>query len=79
MLNENFRDMLLALNDAGAKFLLTTISRVRFEDAWKNRLTVEIEGIPIAVIGLKDLLLNKQSTGREKDAADIPLIKRLLG
>lgn len=111
MLNENFRDMLLALNDANVEFLLvgaptyqvtvddfatpgivfqigvppqridilTTISGVQFEEAWKNRLTVEIEGIKIAVLGLQDLLLNKQSTGREKDAADIPLIKRLIG
>lgn len=149
MLNENFRDMLLALNDADVEFLLvgayalaahgcpratgdidfwvradsenarrvfsaltafgaptyqvsvgdfatpgivfqigvppqridilTTISGVQFEEAWKNRLTVEIEGITVAVLGLQDLLSNKQSTGREKDAADIPLIKRLLG
>ena len=149
MLNENFRDMLLALNDASVEFLLvgayalaahgcpratgdidfwvransenaervfsaltafgaptdqvsiddfatpgivfqigvppqridilTMISGVQFEEAWKNRLTVEIEGITVSVLGLQDLLLNKQSTGREKDAADIPLIKRLLG
>jgi predicted nucleotidyltransferase len=59
--------------------ILTTISGVQFEEAWKNRLTVEIEGITVAVLGLQDLLLNKQSTGREKDASDIPLIKRLLG
>jgi hypothetical protein len=37
------------------------------------------QGITVAVLGLQDLLLNKLSTGREKDAADIPLIKRLLG
>ena len=55
------------------------ISGVEFEEAWKNRLTVEIEGITISVLRLQDLLLKKQSTGREKDAADIPLIKRLLG
>lgn len=128
MLNENFRDMLLALNDAGVKYplvgayalaahgspratgdidfwveadaenamcvwsalvafgaptsqisvddfstpdivfqiglppqcidILTSISGVDFPDAWKSRLVVEIEGMSVPVLSLKDLLLN---------------------
>lgn len=149
MLNENFRDMLLALNDAGVDYLLvgayalaahgspratgdidfwvradidnakrvwsalisfgaptaqvtihdfatpdivfqiglpperidilTSISGVEFADAWNSRLEVEIEAMTVPVLGLKDLLVNKSSSGREKDKADIPTIKRLLG
>ena len=149
MLNENFRDMLLALNDAGVEYLLvgayalaahgspratgdidfwvradienskrvwsalisfgaptseitvndfatagivfqiglpperidilTSISGVNFADAWTCRLVVEIDGMSVPVLGLKDLLVNKSSSGREKDNADIPTIKRLLG
>jgi len=42
-------------------------------------LVVEIDGMSVPVLGLKDLLVNKSSSGREKDNADIPTIKRLLG
>ena len=59
--------------------ILTSISGVDFPDAWKSRLVVEIDGMSVPVLGLKDLLLNKSSTGRDKDKADVPTIKRLLG
>ena len=148
MLNENFRDMLFALNDAGVEYLLvgayalaahgspratgdidfwvrsdaenakrvwssliafgaptsqitfedfaapdivfqigvppqridilTSISGVNFADAWLGKLLVEIDGMNVPVLGLQDLLINKSSSGREKDTADIPTIKRLL-
>lgn len=149
MLNENFRDMLLALNDADVEYLLvgayalaahgspratgdidfwvradaenavrvlsalvsfgapmsqitvddfstpgivfqiglppqridilTSISGVNFADAWNSRMVVNIEGMSVPVLGLQDLLINKSSTGRDKDIADIPIIKKLLG
>ncbi len=90
MLNENFRDMLCALNDASVEYLLvaltpqridilTSISGVEFAQAWNSRLLVKIDGMSVPVLGLHDLLTNKLSTGREKDLADIPTIKRLLG
>ena len=59
--------------------ILTSISGVNFADAWTCRLVVEIDGMSVPVLGLKDLLVNKSSSGREKDNADIPTIKRLLG
>lgn len=59
--------------------ILTSISGVEFSDAWSSRLLVEIEGISVPVLGLRELLRNKSSSGREKDNADLPAIKRLLG
>jgi hypothetical protein len=59
--------------------ILTSISGVEFSQAWNSRLVVEIDGMSVPVLGLNDLLTNKLSTGREKDLADIPTIKRLLG
>lgn len=149
MLNENFKDMLLALNDAGVEYLLvgayalaahgspratgdidfwvradlenakrvwralasfgapmheitvedfsvprivfqigvpperidilTYISGVDFTEAWPARMTVEIDGINVPVLGLNELYRNKASSGREKDNADLPTIRRLLG
>jgi hypothetical protein len=58
--------------------ILTSISGVTFLNAWSSRFTIEVEGMTIPVLGLRDLLTNKQSTGRDKDAADIPAIKKLL-
>lgn len=59
--------------------ILTSISGVEFAQAWNSRLIVKIDGMSVPVLGLNDLLTNKLSTGREKDLADIPTIKRLLG
>lgn len=59
--------------------LLTSISGVNFEDAWPTRILIEIDGLHVPVIGLEELLKNKESSGRDKDCVDIPTIKRLLG
>lgn len=58
--------------------LLTSISGVEFESAWESRHAVDLDGIPVPVIGLKDLYANKIASGREKDAADIALLRPLL-
>ncbi|MFO0011626.1 MAG: hypothetical protein ACK553_02705 [Planctomycetota bacterium] len=44
-----------------------------------NDAKVEIDGLQVPVIGLEELLKNKESSGRDKDIADIPTIQRLLG
>jgi hypothetical protein len=59
--------------------ILTSIAGVEFSEAWESRLVVEVDGTTVPVLSLKDLLTNKTSSGREKDAVDIPVIKRLLG
>jgi hypothetical protein len=39
--------------------LLTVVDGVRFEDAWRDRASVEIEGLRIPVISRAHLILNK--------------------
>ncbi len=51
--------------------LMTGISGVGFEEAWRNRLTITLEGQLVPVIGLTELLRNKAATGRPKDQADL--------
>jgi hypothetical protein len=58
--------------------ILTSISGVEFSTAWESRIVVDIDELSIPVLALKDLLTNKSSTGRDKDQADIPVIRRLL-
>lgn len=50
--------------------VLTSITSVSFYDAWPHRKSIEVDGIPISIIGREDLLRNKMSTGRTKDRAD---------
>lgn len=51
--------------------IITSIDGVTFEQAWPERKQIEIEGLTVLVIGRHHLLINKQSTGRKKDLADV--------
>jgi hypothetical protein len=50
--------------------VLTSITAVSFDDAWPHRKCIEVDNIPISVIGHEELLRNKRNTGRTKDRAD---------
>lgn len=51
--------------------VLTNVSGLEFDAAWENRVATVLEGIPVYVIGLTDLVKNKSATGRDKDRVDI--------
>lgn len=55
--------------------LLTSITAVSFDDAWENRVSVEIEGIEVPVLGREELLRNKRAVGRTRDLADIEALE----
>jgi hypothetical protein len=50
--------------------VLTAIDGVEFGEAWSRRITTEIAGTAVPVIGRDDLIRNKRSTGRPQDQAD---------
>ena len=50
--------------------ILTAITGVAFDDAWENRLFIELDDIKLNVIGRDDLIVNKRASGRPKDIAD---------
>ena len=50
--------------------LLTSISGVEFDQAWNDRISVELDGVTVPVIGRKHLLANKRASGRPKDLVD---------
>lgn len=50
--------------------VLTQISGVSFEDCYRRRQMMEIDGLSVSVIDLADLIRNKQSTGRAGDLRD---------
>ncbi len=51
--------------------ILTSIDGVDFDDAWRDRTEVDIEGLEIPVIGRVHLIRNKKAVGRLQDLADI--------
>ena len=50
--------------------IITMISGVDFGRAYSNRQNVLVNGIKVPFISKKDLIKNKESTGREKDKLD---------
>jgi|SRR5689334_11172819 len=56
--------------------LLTGISGVEFEEAWQNRVGIEIDNLEIFILSKQDLLRNKVATGRDKDQGDITWLKK---
>ncbi len=50
--------------------ILTAIFGVEFNHAWTNRLSVEMDGIQLNVIGRTDYIVNKRACGRPRDIAD---------
>lgn len=55
--------------------VITVVDGVRFEDAWRDRASVEIEGLHIPVIGRVHLILNKRTVGRPQDLLDADLLE----
>ena len=51
--------------------ILTSITGVEFEEAWRQRKQTQINGIVVTVIGRDQLLQNKRAVGRPKDLADV--------
>ena len=58
--------------------VLTSVSGVRFEDAWPRKVQANFaEGVRCNVIGLDELLQNKRAAARPQDLADVAALERL--
>ncbi len=57
--------------------LVTSIDGVRFDDAWRGRMAIELWGRRVEVLGRDELLRNKRATGRLKDLADVEALEAL--
>jgi len=51
--------------------LLMGIDGVAFENCFKRREVIDIQGLPLNFIGLDDFKANKRASGRNKDLADL--------
>ena len=51
--------------------IITSVSGVDFNACYKQRLIYDLDGIPVNVIALEDLKVNKRASGRHKDLNDL--------
>ena len=55
--------------------LLTGLTGLNFDEAWKDRVTHETGSIRVDFLGRVSLLRNKRATGRLKDLADVEALE----
>lgn len=51
--------------------ILSSITGVSFDEAWRERELVEIDGLKLSILGRAQLIENKCALGRKQDLADI--------
>jgi hypothetical protein len=56
--------------------IMSSVSGVEFDEAYRHRQTVEIEGMPIPILSYDDLVRNKRATGRDKDRLDADRLEK---
>lgn len=47
------------------------------ESAFAAAITRDIDGVPVSLCGIRDLIALKQGTGRQQDAADVEHLRRI--
>jgi hypothetical protein len=57
--------------------ILTSVDGLNFGAAFTNSQIIDIEGIPVHVLSMTDLIKNKRSIGRTKDLADAEALEEL--
>jgi predicted nucleotidyltransferase len=55
--------------------ILTFLSGMDWDTAVVHKVSDEIDGIPVCVIGKEDYIINKRASGRAKDLADIEMLE----
>jgi hypothetical protein len=65
-------DRMLSIGRAPVQIDVTNrISGIDFEEAYSRRRLETIDGLVVSFMSLQDLIENKRSTGRAKDALDL--------
>lgn len=54
--------------------VLSGVTGLVFDDAWKNRIEIAVGDLTVPVIGRDDFVTNKRASGRPKDLSDLTLL-----
>lgn len=57
--------------------IISKISGVSYADAVNRAVPKTIDGVPVRIISLDDLIANKKASGRTKDIADVEVLEGL--
>lgn len=55
--------------------ILNSIDGVEFDEAYKNKQEIDLDGLTVVYIGLNDFIQNKTASGRARDLSDIKELK----
>jgi predicted nucleotidyltransferase len=55
--------------------LLTSISGVAIDDAFRTKISTKMEGLPVFVLSKELLIQNKRAVGRLQDVADLEMLE----
>ena len=71
------KDMVIQIGVAPRRIdLVTSISGVSYEEASRNAVEREIDGVRVRILSIQDFIRNKLATGRPKDLADVELLRK---
>ena len=56
--------------------VMTSISGVEFDECYRERLETTMNDVPVSLINLRDLKINKKASGRLKDLADLEQLSK---
>jgi len=72
-------DMVVQIGVAPRRIdLVTGISGLTYDDAWRGAIVRDIEGIRVRILSMPDLIRNKLASGRPKDIEDAKLLQKHL-
>lgn len=57
--------------------IITGASGLKFDDAYRNSIAVDMDGLEIRILSVTDLIQNKRAAGRMKDLADAEALEAL--
>jgi hypothetical protein len=55
--------------------IITSLDGLVFEEAFAQSNLTDIDGIPVHVLSVQDMIRNKRATGRTKDIADAEMLE----
>lgn len=51
--------------------ILTSVDGVEFDEAWKERVVTNVDGLEVPIMSSRHLIQNKRAVGRPRDLADV--------
>jgi len=56
--------------------IIMNLAALNFDECWERRHVAQVDGIPVNFIAIKDLIKNKEASGRPMDLVDVERLKK---